>query len=113
MIIFVDIDGTICQNRDHLREERNDPTISYEQVEPYRNRIEKINKLYDEGNKIVYWTARGVLSKIDHTELTKKQLKEWGCKYHELMINNKPHFDMYICDKSWNSETYFSNYYKI
>jgi hypothetical protein len=29
------------------------------------------------------------------------------------MINNKPHFDMYICDKSWNSETYFSNYYKI
>jgi len=22
-------------------------------------------------------------------------------------VGNKPHFDMYICDKSYNSESYF------
>jgi hypothetical protein len=41
MIIFVDIDGTICQNRDHLRRDRNDPTISYDQVEPYQIELKK------------------------------------------------------------------------
>jgi uncharacterized HAD superfamily protein len=107
-LIYVDIDGTICQNRDILRRERNNPNIQYSDVESFKNRIDKINKLYDEGNKIVYWTARGIMSGIDYTELTKKQLDQWGCKYHELIMNDKPHFDMYICDKSINADTFFS-----
>jgi uncharacterized HAD superfamily protein len=106
-LIFVDIDGTICQNRDILRRELDNPNIQYSDVESFNNRIDKINKLYDEGNTIIYWTARGVLSGIDYTELTKKQLNEWGCKYHELIMNKKPHFDMYICDKSINADTFF------
>lgn len=36
-----------------------------------------------------------------------KQLKEWGYKYHHLSVGEKPHFDLYICDKSINSEEYF------
>ena len=40
-------------------------------------------------------------------DLTKKQLDDWGVKYTDLQVGNKPHFDMYICDKSYNSETYF------
>lgn len=103
MIIYVDIDGTICS------ENNNKPKTEADYLEsrPYTDRIEKINKLYDEGNTIVYWTARGASHGIDWTDLTKKQLQDWGCKYHELLMNSKPHFDMYICDKSFNSEEWF------
>ena len=104
-IIYVDIDGTICQNRDDLRDQ--DISIAYTDVKPFYDRIEMVNDLYDEGHEIHYWTARGCKSGGDYTELTKSQLQEWGAKYHELHVGNKPHFDMYICDKSYNSESFF------
>ena len=37
-----------------------------------------INKLYDEGHTVVYWTARGSTTGIDWGDLTQNQLKEWG-----------------------------------
>ena len=104
-IIYVDIDGTICENRDDLRDQ--DIAIAYRDVKPYFDRIVHINELYNGGHEIHYWTARGCKSGDDYTDLTKSQLKEWGAKYHELHVGNKPHFDMYICDKSYNSESFF------
>ena len=104
-IIYVDVDGTICQNRDDLRDQ--DIEAAYSDVKPYPDRISQINALYDEGHEIVYWTARGCKSGDDYTELTKQQFLEWGVKYHDLQVGNKPHFDMYICDKSFNSESFF------
>ena len=104
-IIYVDIDGTICQNRDDLRDQ--DISIAYTDVKPFHDRIAMVNDLFDEGHEIHYWTARGCKSGDDYTELTKSQLLEWGAKYHELHVGNKPHFDMYICDKSYNSESFF------
>tara|TARA_B110001454_G_scaffold195562_1_gene197917 strand:- start:714 stop:1073 length:360 start_codon:yes stop_codon:yes gene_type:complete len=104
-IIYVDIDGTIAVNRDALRITR--PNAEYEDIYPFYHRIRVINNLYDQGHTIVYWTARGAISGKDHTELTKQQLNDWGAKYHRLEIGNKPHFDMYICDKSYNSESWF------
>lgn len=98
MIIRVDIDETIC-----FYEGARD----YPKAKPIKDRIAKINKLYDEGHEIIYWTARGSVSKIDWFSVTEKQLKEWGCKYHHLSVGEKPHFDLYICDKSVNSEEYF------
>ena len=62
--------------------------------------IKKINKLYDEGNKITYYTARGSTTKIDWFDLTKKQLDDWGCKYNEISVGEKPHYDLLICDKT-------------
>ena len=59
-----------------------------------------INKLYEEGNHITYWTARGSTSKNDYYKLTKKQLVDWGCKYHELRTGEKPYYDLLICDKT-------------
>ena len=97
MIIYVDIDETICitaADRD------------YENSKPMYDRIEKINKLYDEGNIIVYWTARGSKTGLDWTETTKRQLSDWRAKHHDVKLG-KPHFDLYICDKSINSENYF------
>ena len=63
-IIYVDVDGTICQNRDDLRDQ--DISIAYSDVKPYPDRISQINALYDEGHEIVYWTARAV----SYTHLT-------------------------------------------
>jgi len=88
-IIYVDIDGTICSL-----------VKDYNFAEPITAHIEKVNKLYDEGNTIVYYTARGQVTKRDWSELTMKQLNDWGCKFHELKMNHKPHYDLLICDKS-------------
>ncbi len=96
MIIYVDIDGTICTNTD----------MAYKEAKPMRENIKKINALYDEGHTIIYWTARGSVTKIDWLELTKKQLKKWRVKYHDLRVK-KPHYDLFICDKAINSEDYF------
>ena len=96
-VALVDIDETICyyENPDDRR---------YDMSVPIQKNIDKINKLYDEGWKIIYWTARGSVSKIDYTEYTKEQLKSWGCKFHELITgtspNPKPHFDLVIDDKA-------------
>jgi len=98
--IFVDIDETIC----YYTGERD-----YNLAKPLPERIKKINELYNQGNKITYWTARGTVTGIDWYEITKKQLSEWGCKYHNLSVGEKPHFDLYICDKSVNSELFFND----
>ena len=99
MIIYVDIDETICYYSDKR---------DYSLALPYFNRIEKINKLYDEGNTIIYWTARGTITQINWFEVTLNQLKNWNCKFHELRMN-KPAYDLFIDDKNINSDVYFNN----
>jgi len=100
MIIYVDMDETIC----FYEGERH-----YPDAVPNLSRIAKINELYDEGNTITYYTARGSQSGIDWTEVTENQLKSWGCKYHNLSVGRKPHYDLLICDKAVNSEVFFNN----
>ena len=99
-VIYVDIDETICR-----RETSVDfgVTHDYSKATPIKENIDKINKLYDEGNTIVYWTARGSRKQIDWTELTAKQLEEWGAKYNELRVD-KPFYDLVIEDKSLRIE---------
>ena len=91
MKIYVDIDETICFYTGKRR---------YELAEPNYDNIKKINNLYDNGHDITYWTARGCRSQTDCTELTLKQLKDWNCKYHKLICNEKPDYDLLICDKT-------------
>lgn len=87
MKYVVDIDGTICsQEKD------------YSQAQPFVDRIEKINKLYESGNYIVYFTARGTETGIDWRKVTENQFKEWNVKYHELIFG-KPSADYYIDDR--------------
>ena len=92
MNIYVDIDETICH---YPNIERN-----YNNAVPIKENIVKINKLYNEGNTITFWTARGSVTKIDWYDITKKQLKEWNCKYHYLSVGEKPPYDLLICDKT-------------
>tara|TARA_R100000664_G_scaffold6524_1_gene11540 strand:+ start:959 stop:1294 length:336 start_codon:yes stop_codon:yes gene_type:complete len=106
----IDIDGTICT-----------PTVGrdYHKAEPWQDRIKVLNKLYDEGNHIIYFTARamGRFSGYSHSiaakkaeevlfDLTKQQLDEWGVKYHELIMG-KPHADYFIDDKGVKDEDFF------
>ena len=98
MIIFVDIDETIC----YYEGERD-----YNLAKPYYERIEKIKKLYKEGNTIVYWTARGSVTQINWFQITYNQLVEWKCKFHELRMG-KPAYDLFIDDKNINSDDYFN-----
>ena len=98
MIIYVDIDETIC-----ISPEDRD----YSKAEPIQKNINKINELYDNGDTIVYWTARGTGTGIDWTELTVMQLKEWGAKYNQVKLG-KPVYDLFIDDKNINAETFFN-----
>jgi len=93
MNIFVDIDNTICITDD------SKGSSKYEQSVPLVDKIAHINSLYDSGNRITYWTARGRSSGIDYTELTRTQLSKWNCKYHELKMD-KPSYDLFIDDKT-------------
>jgi len=105
MKYVVDIDGTICTSV---------TDGNYANALSIYDRIDKINKLYDEGNYIVYLTARGMgrhsnnadLAKERFYELTELQLRLWECKYHELFLG-KPSGDYYIDDKGINSNDFF------
>lgn len=101
MIIYVDIDETICFYPDETSGPRD-----YSGALPLKDRIEKVNSLYEKGNTIVYWTARGTVTGIDWRKLTEKQLENWGAKHHELKMG-KPAYDLFIDDKNINSETFF------
>ena len=101
MKIFVDIDDTICYY------ENNDiKKMEYNKAIPYKNRINKINNLYNEGHKIIYWTARGSVTQKLWFNITYEQLKKWGCKFHELKMG-KPYYDLFIDDKNINCDAYF------
>jgi glycerol-3-phosphate cytidylyltransferase len=95
-----DLDGTICTLSD-----KND----YNQAAPLLEMVEAVNRLYDEGNEIIIFTARGASSGIDWTEVTKKQLNKWGLKYHNLIMNKKPSFDLMIDDKCINADEWRKN----
>lgn len=104
---FVDIDNTITKTENAKTDK--DAAINsdvYATAEPLTDRIDEVNVLYDAGHEITYWTGRGTVSGIDHTELTKKQLDSWGAKYHHILMG-KPDFDYFIDDKAINSEEWF------
>ncbi len=98
MIYYIDIDDTICT----LAESMN-----YESACPIPRAIEKVNRLYEDGHRVVFWTARGTVSGIDWRELTESQLSSWGVKYHELKFG-KPAYDLFIDDKNMNSNDWLS-----
>lgn len=94
MVIYIDIDNTICESKD---------TTDYSKSTPIEKNIKKANKLYDDGHTIIYWTARGSITGINWRKLTKQQLKVWGVKYHKLKMN-KPYYDLFIDDKNLNTK---------
>lgn len=85
----IDIDGVVATTINSL---------DYSESKPITTNIIKINKLYEEGSKIIMFTARGYVTGIDWREITEQQFKDWGLKYDELHFG-KPAADYYIDDK--------------
>ncbi len=100
-----DLDGTICNtpcNPDGHGQRYWDST-------PIPLMVDNVNRLYDEGNRIIIMTARGRGSGKDWTELTKQSLEDWGVKYHELEpMFHKPTADIFIDDKGINVEDWIT-----
>tara|TARA_Y100000034_G_scaffold124685_1_gene173214 strand:+ start:1258 stop:1581 length:324 start_codon:yes stop_codon:yes gene_type:complete len=102
-----DIDGTIC-----TKVKKRD----YTKAEPLVDRINKINRLYDEGHQITMFTARGMGTFEDNAflaieryyQFTTEQLKSWNVKYHHLILG-KPSGDIYVDDKGINDEGFFAD----
>ncbi len=91
-----DLDGTLCTNSDG----------KYELAQPFTDRIDRVNVLFDSGNQIIIFTARGSTTGIDWRVVTEKQLIEWNVKYHQLLFG-KPFADFYIDDKAQTDSEFF------
>jgi hypothetical protein len=97
MIIYVDIDETICHYPTGVSSK-----MEYDKAVPIMSNIEKVNRMYSDGHTITYWTSRGVMTGINWRELTEAQLARWGALYHRLEMN-KPFYHLFIDDRSINS----------
>jgi hypothetical protein len=102
----IDIDGTIC----------SDTAGEYESAVPYENKIAFINTLYDNGDTIIIFTARGMgrsgndrnSAIVNWYEFTRLQLIGWGLKFHELHFG-KPAGDFYVDDKNLTLDNFFAD----
>ena len=76
---MIDIDGTVCDDIPNEEPER------MATAKLYPDALETINKWYDEGHFITFFTSR----LEDHRDVTEKWLDEQGFKYHG-MVMGKP-----------------------
>ena len=105
MRYVIDIDGTICTQVDG----------DYTAAQPLTERINLINKLYDEGHTIIFQTARGMGRYNNDAkkaiekfyDFTEKQLASWNVQYHKLVLG-KAAGDFYVDDKSLPIEQFFN-----
>lgn len=74
---LIDIDGTIC---DDIPNEEPERMVT---VVPYPDALRIINKWYDEGHHIVFFTSRTDV----HKDITNEWLVRNGFKYHGLLLN--------------------------
>ncbi len=77
-IFIIDIDGTICE---HVANEAGIEKMRA--ARPYLEVIKQINRWYDEGNYICFFTART----DEHEAVTREWLKKHGVLYHQLILN--------------------------
>lgn len=76
-IFLVDLDGTCCEDI------KNEDSHLYATAEPLPNASKILNKWFDEGNIITFFTAR----ESKDREVTENWLKEHGFKYHGLIMD--------------------------
>ena len=73
---LIDIDGTIT---DDVPNEEPERMVT---CEPYPDALETLNKWYDEGHIITFFTSRTEA----HREITEEWLDRHGFKYHGLLV---------------------------
>ena len=99
---MIDIDGTICEN---VRNE--DGVERMKNARPYAESLHAINKLYDLGNFICFFTARTDA----HAEVTREWLKRHNVKYHQIIFNkprkNATYEEYHFIDDTHSKATTF------
>ncbi|MEM6964829.1 MAG: phosphoheptose isomerase [Bacteroidota bacterium] len=73
---LIDIDGTVCDDVPNEEPERMSTVL------PYPDALKILNKWYDEGHIITFFTSRTE----EHREITEKWLKKHNFKYHGLLM---------------------------
>lgn len=73
---LIDIDGTICDDIPNEEPER------METAELYPDALETLNRWFEEGHIITFFTSRTE----DHREVTTRWLDKHGFKYHGLLM---------------------------
>lgn len=74
---LIDIDGTICDDVPNEEPERMVTCL------PYPDALKIINKWYEDGHVITFFTSRT----DEHREITENWLEKHGFKYHGLLLN--------------------------
>ena len=112
-IYCIDIDGTLTEPHEGT---------PWDAI-PVTSRIDKVNKLYDEGATIYLMTARGFIhSNTIHDNIsdaqseadnfarnkTEAQLTKWGVKYHKLYFG-KPRAVTYVDDRGVSDYEFFQD----
>jgi len=97
-----DLDNTLCDTK-----KKEDGNWDYLNSNPFNDRIEVVNNLYNDGHYIIIETARGCVSKKNWYEQTYNQLINFGLKFNELRAGVKFNADFFIDDKAINSEDFF------
>jgi len=73
---LIDIDGTITEDVPNEEPERMGT------CEPFLDALETLNKWYDQGHRICFFTSRTE----EHREITEYWLNKHGFKYHSLLM---------------------------
>ncbi|MFK8007535.1 MAG: phosphoheptose isomerase [Saprospiraceae bacterium] len=73
---LIDIDGTVCDDVPNEEPERMGTCL------PYPDALQILNKWYDEGHIITFFTSRTE----EHREVTEVWLKKHHFKYHGLLM---------------------------
>ena len=73
---LIDIDGTICDDIPNEEPER------MRDAEVYPDALTTLNKWYDEGHIITFFTSRTE----NHREVTEEWLNKHGFKYHGMLM---------------------------
>jgi hypothetical protein len=73
---LIDIDGTITEDVPNEEPER------MATCEPFPDALATLNRWYDKGHRICFFTSRTE----DHREVTEEWLKKHGFKYHSLLM---------------------------
>ena len=102
-----DLDDVICWHHPDYDEVGVD---KYYHCEPIESGVELVNEYYDKGYRIIIYTARGMGAYDGNVnlvyerlyDLTFNHLKEWGVKFHRLVMG-KLSYDLLIDDKAINS----------
>ncbi len=74
---LIDIDGTVCEDVPNEEPERMSTVL------PYPDALKMINKWYEQGHVVTFFTSRTEA----HRAITEEWLERHNFKYHSLLMN--------------------------